>query len=200
MTDNYRMLFEQSRERFLTYDQRAMIDWFGLEHDEDALYFRVLGAPARLDRRTGLLVCGGREAGFNESCAAYDILSRAADRPVLAGRWVGIVDLGGNTAAHHVEHLTQDLSAVDGRLEEKKALCRSWGGAEQKQGDLSFIVPLFDFFPVWIQYWAGEEELDIPSKFKCLWDANTLDFMFYETTWYAHGYLQARLTGTESAR
>ena len=39
------------------------------------------------------------------------------------------------------------------------------------------------------------EELGIPSKFYCLWDANTLDFMYYETTWYAHGFLEGMLTG-----
>ncbi len=80
-------------------------------------------------------------------------------------------------------------------MDEARALCRSWGGIEQKQGDVSFIVPLFDFFPVWLQFWAGEEELGIGPKLNCLWDANTLDFMFYETTWYARGYLQSRLTG-----
>lgn len=195
MADNYRMLFDQSRERFLTYDQQAMIDHFKLAHDEENFYFHILGSPAVLERKTGVITYGGAEAGFNEACTAYDILSRAADRPVLSGRWVSIVDLGGNTASHHVEHLVQDLSSVEGHLEEKKALCRSWGGVEQRQGDLSFIVPLFDFFPVWIQFWEGEEELGIPAKFKCIWDAATLDFMFYETTWYAHGYLQGRLTG-----
>ena len=66
---------------------------------------------------------------------------------------------------------------------------------EQKQGDISFIVPLFDFFPVWMQFWLGEEELGSPSKFYCLWDANTLDFMYYETTWYAHGFLESMLRG-----
>ena len=195
MADNYKRLFDQSRERFLTFDQQAMIDHYGLAHDEENLYFRILGSPAALRRSTGVIVCDGAEAGFNVACTAYDILSRASSRPVLSGRWVSIVDLGGNTASYHAENLVHDLSGIEEHLEEKKALCRSWGGVEQKQGDLSFIVPLFDFFPVWIQFWEGEEELGIPSRFKCIWDANTLSFMFYETTWYAHGYLQGRLTG-----
>lgn len=198
MADNYARLYEQSRERFLTFDQQAMIDWFALAHDEKNLYFRILGREAALDRSTGVLTCGGRPSHFNEACTAYDILSRAGNRPKLAGRWVGIVDLGGNTAIHHSENLNDDLRAVEEHMDEARELCRSWGGAEQKQGDVSFIVPLFDFFPVWLQFWAGEEELGIGPRLHCLWDANTLDFMYYETTWYARGFLQAQLTGGES--
>ena len=80
-------------------------------------------------------------------------------------------------------------------MDEARERCRAWGGVEQRQGDVSYVVPLFDFFPVWLQFWAGEEELGIGPKLHCLWDANTLEFMYYETTWYARGYLQARLMG-----
>ena len=175
-----------------------MIDWYGLRSDEKTLYFHILGREAALDRTTGELYREGERAGFNEACAVYDLLSRAQNRPKLADRWVSITDLGGNTAAKHVDTLVTDLRALEGRLGEAKELCRSWGGIEQKQGDLSFIVPLTDFFPVWVQIWEGEEELNIPSRFNCLWDANTLDFMFYETTWYARGYLLDMLRGTKS--
>ena len=198
MGDNYGRLYAQSRERFLTYDQQPMLDWYGLAHDEKYIYFRLLGREAALSRSTGEIVCAGEQAGFNEACAVYDILSRAQNRPVLANRWVSITDLGGNTASYHAENLAPDLSALEGDLDRAKALCRSWGGREQKQGDLSFIVPFTEFFPVWIQVWEGEEELNIPSRFNCLWDANTLDFMFYETTWYARGYLLDMLRGTKS--
>ena len=198
MADNYEKLYRQSREHFLTFPQEPMIDWYGLTHDEKHLYFHILSREAVLDRVTGELICGGERAGFNEACAVYDILSRAERRPVLANRWVSIVDLGGNTAARHLDSLRAELGDMEGRLEEKKALCRSWGGVEQPQGDLSFILPFTEFFPVWVQVWEGEEELDIPARFNCIWDANTLDFMFYETTWYARGYLLDMLRGTKS--
>ena len=198
MADNYERLYQQSREHFLTFPQEPMIDWYGLARDEKYLYFHILGREAALDRVTGELICGGEPAGFNEACAVYDILSRAGRRPVLANRWVSIVDLGGNTAARHMDSLRAELRDMEGRLEEKKALCRSWGGVEQPQGDLSFILPFTEFFPVWVQVWEGEEELDIPARFNCIWDANTLDFMFYETTWYARGFLLDKLRGTKS--
>ena len=195
MADNYEMLYDQSRRLFLSFDQRPMIERFGLEHDEDNLYFHILGEKAALDRETGVITCGGRRVSFGAACSAYDILSRAEKNPVLAHRWVGVADLGGTTAIQHSDSLKSDLSAVEADMEAARERCRSWGGVEQKQGDVSFIVPLFDFFPVWLQFWAGEEELGIGAKLNCLWDANTLDFMFYETTWYARGFLQARLLG-----
>ena len=195
MANNYDKLYDQSREHFLTFDQPPMFDHFALRHDEENIYFHILRQEAVLDRKTGWITCRGERAGFNEACTAYDILSRALKKPRLAHRWVSIVDLGGNTASRHVEMLKNDYRAVEQHIDEVKERCRSWGGVEQKQGDVSFVVPLFDFFPVWIQFWLGEEELGIPSKFYCLWDANTLDFMYYETTWYAHGFLEGMLTG-----
>ena len=197
LAGNYDMLFQQSRDHFLSFDQEEMIDAFRLEHDSENLYFRILGEDAALDRETGIITCGAKQVGFGASCSAYDILSRAEKRPQLAGRWVGIAELGGITAISHSESLNDDLSALENDMERAKARCLSWGGIERKQGDVSFIVPMFDFFPVWLQFWAGEEELGIGARLNCLWDANTLDFMYYETTWYARGYLQARLMGKE---
>ena len=195
MAGNYDQLYDQSRKRFLTFDQEEMIAHFRLHSDSRNIWFHILGREACLDRESGHILCDGERVGFNAACTVYDILSRAGSKPVLSGRWVSIVDLGGVAATHHAERLMPELSDLDGQIPRLRELCRSWGGTEQKQGDVSFILPLFDFFPVWLQYWEGDDEF--PPKFTCLWDANTLNFMFYETTWYARGYLLNRFTGRE---
>lgn len=195
MAGNYDMLYDQSRKRFLAYDQEEMIRWFHLPHDGESIRFRILGREAMLDRGTGVITVDGVRAGFNEACTAYDILSRAEKKPVLSGKWVSIADLGGSVAARHAEKLSNEFLDMNGHTEEFRARCLRWGGAERKQGDVSFILPLFSFFPVWLQFWEGDDEF--PPRFRCLWDANTLDFMFYETTWYAHGFLLSRLRGRE---
>lgn len=198
MANNYEMLYDQSREHFLTFDQGEMVEYFHLPHDEKSIFFHILSREAVLDRKSGLITVDGKHAGYNEACAAYDILSRWEKKPVLSGRWVSIAELGGNIASKHAERLTHELDDMNGRCEEFRERCRSWGGVEQKQGDVSFIVPLFDFFPVWVQFWEGDEEF--PPQFRCLWDANTLDFLFYETACYVHGFLLTRLRGRESRR
>ena len=61
-------------------------------------------------------------------------------------------------------------------------------------GDVSYTIPLFDFFPVTLQFWDGDEEFD--PVLKLMWDRRTLDFMRYETTYYAADHLLQRLLET----
>ena len=39
-------------------------------------------------------------------------------------------------------------------------------------GDVSYTIPLFDFFPVMLQFWDGDEEFD--PVLKLMWDRRTL--------------------------
>ena len=191
MANNHDVFYAQNREHFLKFDQQEMIDYFRLRHDDGNIYFRILGKEAALDRKTAVVTVDGKMVGFGAAATAYDILSRAKNKPVLSGRWVSITELGGSIATGHVSKLSGEHSGLQGRCAEIREICRSWGGVEQKQGDVSFIVPLYDFFPVWVQFWDADDEF--PAQFRCLWDASTLDFMFYETTWYANGFLLGEL-------
>lgn len=191
MADNYNALYEKSREKFLTYDQKPMIRYFRLGHDEGFLYFKLLGRDAKIDRKTGVITVEGEKAAFDEACTVYDILSRAEKAPVLSGRWVTVTEFGGIIAIRHQESLHPELQAMAGKCAQLREICLSWGGKEMERGDVSFVVPLLDFFPVWLQFWDADEEF--PAKLTCLWDANTLDYMYYETTWYALNYLRREL-------
>ncbi len=193
MADNYEKFMEDSRKRFLAYDQEEMIRRFALRADASSIYFHILGREAALDRETGYLRRGGRRAGVNESVTVYDILSRAQNAPKLSGRWTSITDLGGHIAVSHTQNLRPDreIRPLVGRTAELDALCRRLGGVRRSQGDVSYELPLFDFFPIWMQFWDADEEF--PAQLKCMWDANTLDFMHYETTWYAQHFLREEL-------
>ena len=50
---------------------------------------------------------------------------------------------------------------------------------------------MFDFLPVTLQFWDADDEFD--AVLKIMWDRRTLDFMRYETTYYAAGRLLERL-------
>ena len=193
MADNYQKLYDDSRKLFLTFDQEEMIRHFGLRHDEERFYFHILNRPAELDRATGVITRGGAPIGGSPAMTIYDILSRAKDGPRLSGEWVSITALGGNVAMSHSDKLREDreLKPLAGRSRELARVCRSLGGRPMPQGDVSFVLPFTDFFPVWIQFWDEDEEF--PLQLKCMWDANTLRFMFYETTWYLLGYLRQEL-------
>ena len=45
--------------------------------------------------------------------------------------------------------------------------------------------------PVILQFWDADEEFD--AALKIMWDTNTLDFMRFETTFYASNHLLERL-------
>ena len=50
---------------------------------------------------------------------------------------------------------------------------------------------MFDFLPMRFAFWRSDE--DFPAEIKMLWDSNIMQFMHYETIWFAAGHLLARL-------
>ncbi|MDD6189473.1 MAG: DUF3786 domain-containing protein, partial [Clostridiales bacterium] len=68
---------------------------------------------------------------------------------------------------------------------------RALGGRPYANGDIAYVLPLFDFLPVVFQFWLADDEFDASLNF--LWDENTLDFMHFETTFFAAGHVLERL-------
>ena len=46
--------------------------------------------------------------------------------------------------------------------------CERLGGSPGKVGDVSYTIPLFDFFPVMLQFWDGDDEFG--PVLKIMWD------------------------------
>lgn len=59
------------------------------------------------------------------------------------------------------------------------------------KGDVGYQLQLFDFLPVVIQYWEADDEF--PTILNLFADKNMLQYMHYETVWFAVGHLMARL-------
>ena len=188
MSDNYKTLYEKSRQKFLAFPQEPMIAHFGLESDGERIFVPSLDRVLTLSRADGSVSVDGTPVGSTTAMALYDALSRASDAPVLAGRWASFVDFGGNTAISHLETLRPEPDALRGKCGELEALFRRWGGEKERQGDVSYVLRFFSFFPVWLRFWDGDEEF--PPQLNVLWDANSLRFMHYETLWYVFGALR----------
>ena len=76
-----------------------------------------------------------------------------------------------------------------------KAACEKLGGILQKPmagADLTCRFDVTPFFPVMLQFWAGDE--DFPPKLMLLWDRNTDRLMHFETTFYLQGDLLQRIS------
>ena len=71
-------------------------------------------------------------------------------------------------------------------------ICEKLGGKKAGKGDVAYEIPLFDFLKCRIQFWNSDEDFD--AQLQILMDKNILDFIRYETVWYAVGHLMRRLT------
>ena len=67
------------------------------------------------------------------------------------------------------------------------------GGEKAGAGDVSYNLPVFQALKLRLSFWDADDEF--PASLSLLWDENVLDFMRYETTFYAAGYLLDRLSG-----
>lgn len=196
---NYDQMRDQMAREILRRDLRPAIRRFALRTDAGFLYLRFIGQDYRVSLKTGLPESSRdgfqtvRLAGYNEAMTIYDILGDSKPDCRLSGRFVAVNALPGVVQS---ASLGGDLFAgaakfFDGRMEALRSDCEALGGIPFGVGDVAYRLPLFDFLPVVLQFWASDDEF--PPVVKFLWDENTLDFLHYETTWFAAGALLARL-------
>ena len=193
---NYEITQKRAESAFLAYDQETMIQKFHLPHDQDFIYIRFLSCDYRINRKTGSVerLPEAVRAGFNEAMTIFDVLCESKPDCRLSGEFVRVNDLDGVPKTAHLGSNLFDGSAkvFTHRTVALKAACEKLGGTPGTVGDVSYQIPMFDFLPVTVQFWDADDEFD--AVLKIMWDRRTLDFMRYETTWYAAGHLIQRLT------
>lgn len=196
---NYEITKEAMEKKFLEYDQEAMICKFHLKQDERFLYIPFVGEEYRVDRRTGKTEYASEKEGcyvpgdFNASMTIFDVLCCSQKNCRLSGNFVSIGAVKGFSAASAPgeELFVREALAFAGKASRLKAACERLGGVPWKPGDVAFRLPLFEFMDVILQFWDADEEFD--PVIRVLWDENILDFMHYETTFYATSHLLGRL-------
>lgn len=192
---NYDVTRDRVEGEFPRCDQEAVIEKFHLVHDKDYIHLRFVAREYRISRKTGRVerLPEATHAGFNEVMTIYDVLCGSKPGARLSGEFVRVNDLDGVTKTAYLGGNLFDGSAraFTHRAEALRAACEKLGGMPGTVGDVSYTIPLFDFFPVTLQFWDGDEEFD--PVLKLMWDRRTLDFMRYETTYYAAGHLLERL-------
>lgn len=198
MCGNHVQMMEDARRIFLKYDQSAMIRKYHLENDEKYLFIRFMNREYEIARKSGVITRKGstERAGHPETMSIYDMLcysEKLPELPPLTGQWESLSVLGGIIGAGHTQRLMTGrvLEPFAGKTEEMCRACEEMGGKKQKGADVSYILPVFDFFPFWFEFWDGDEEF--PPNIQFLWDKNSLQFMHYETLWYIVGFVEEEL-------
>lgn len=187
MESNYDKMKNQARQLFLNYDQNEMIEKFHLEHTDQAIWIRFLGEQYEIDRKSGVITRSEMPqtgASFEVSMSIYDMLCHSKGRPELSGEWVTIHSLYGVKGSKgHVGLLEKYAKLIDGKMDRMLEICASMGGKRSSgKEDAGSILPVFDFFPIYLQFWESDE--DFPAQLQALLDKNAAGFVYYETMWY----------------
>lgn len=195
--DNYAIQAEHARKLFLTYSQEAIISNAPIEYDEDWLYLKLLNQPLRIDRLTGRMF--RRKDGVwisagshGEVLTVFDYLCDARPERTLTGQWMTTAALGKHV---HTNLFDSGPSALETAIERDpdrfRRACEALGGVSAEGGDICFTMPLFPDLPILVRFWHADEEF--PPVLDVLWDGGTLQYLRYETLYYALGILRGRL-------
>lgn len=201
MKNNYETMRDQMRPYFLTYDQEEMIRKLDLKHDQDYLYIRFCGRPYRVSRTSGIVkwsedgfaTC--TEGGYNESMTIYDVLCYSKPDRCLSGEFApssslpGLAYTGMNAGSSMGVPKTE--AYFNAHVELLDRACAALGGIREGKGDVAYRIPMFDFLPVRFAFWQADE--DFPAEIRVLWDTNVLQFMHFETLFFAAGHLLKRM-------
>ena len=176
--DNYARAAEQARGLFLRYDQEKIIEKWGLQADADYLYIRFLDLDYRICRRTAAVE--KREgtgpytdgSSFNEVMTLFDVLCYAKEGASLSGHWVSLAALGNNIHGGQTTSgmFSQALERIARREEGLATVLEHMGGVRMPKGEPGYVIPVFPFLPVYVQYWRGDEEF--PPSAQLLYTGN----------------------------
>jgi len=198
-TSNYELARQQAMALYLSFDEGEIAERLGLQRDAGGLLVRFLGRPYRAERRGGVLrrLWDGQEGGFSETLTVYDYLceSKRGCRP--AGEYVTVGNLqavvtstiGGGVHAPAVRWFAENRNRAE-------SVCAAFGGRRIPQGDFGWQFPVFEGgLDLRFCFWAADE--DFPASLQLFWDRNVLDYIRFETTYYASGFLLEELMGTK---
>lgn len=191
--DNYAVMQEVARKRFLTYESAIFCNKNGVSPFKNRIAVKFLGENAEISLETGMITFSGRTANFGESLCLYDWLcdGKATARP--SGEFAPVSSLPGVMVRGN--GLTIDTCALAQQATENPAAfedaCTSMGGKRLPMGDISYEIPLFADLTAVVKFYFPDEEF--PANLTLLWDKNILQYIRYETVYYLAGCLLRRL-------
>lgn len=195
--NNYLIQAAQAKKHFLTYDQKKLIAKFSLDHNDQYFYVNLLCKRYRLERATGDLerLEGGvwQDANTHEEVMTLlDLLCDSREDRCLSGRWKNMQSFGLQFHQNLLEDQKDPVAEYfDADPERLRAACARLGGARIPGGDFGFAVELFDGLKIGILFWHGDDEFT--PRLRYLWDENALQYIRYETMYFAVKLLNRRL-------
>ena len=138
------------------------------------------------------------EAGFNEAMTIYDLLGYAQPACHASGTMINMKSLHTKIAAT-APRPSSIYAAQEARLAALEAqksgiltqAAQAIGGAPLDKADASAQFTVMDDLAMQVHLWLPDE--DFPASLQFFWDENVLQYMHYETVWYANGFILEEL-------
>lgn len=196
--DNYEIAKQRAREYFLTMTQQDIHRRPFLSAAGDYFFTVILNQPCRTDRATGVVELqekdgAWKEADFNVALTVYDLLCYSKTDATPSAEYVSISQINPVfTASDNSGFYRLLAEEINTNPKAFADSCIALGGIPAKApGDFAFLLPLTDFMSVVLQFWEADEEF--PATLSVLVDSSILDFMHFETVWYALGHLTGKI-------
>ena len=205
---NYEKMKRACAQAFCETDHKALIERFGLKHDGSYLYLQFFNQPFRLSKKTGAIDQlresassendTWREAQFDESMTIYDLLSYAQPTCHASGQIVNMKSLHMSMAATAPQpdgfYAPQEARFASFEACQRGILAhaaKNLGGTPLDKADASAQFTVIDDLAMQIHLWLPDE--DFPASIQFYWDENALQYMHYETVWYANEFILGEL-------
>lgn len=195
--DNYLIQAQQAKQRFLTYDQEALIRKFQLSADDAYLYVTLLRQAYRLCRRTGDLQKLDSDNWldgntYEEVMTLLDLLCDSRNDRSLSGIWKNMQSFG---LQFHQNLLEEERDPFAEQIDTDPDLLHraadALGADPLRGGDVGYAFELFDGLKIGLLFWHGDEEF--APRIRYLWDRNAKQYIRYETMYFAVSLLRRRI-------
>lgn len=194
---NYLIQARQAKQRFLSYDQQKIARKLRLKTDSDYLYVNLLCQPYRVDRHTGDMerFCQDKWVdgnSYEEVMTLLDLLCDSREDRSLSGNWKNMQTFG---LMFHQNLLEDQRDPWAERFQKDpealRRACLALGGQVILGGDVAYSMELFDGLRIGLQFWEGDDEF--APRLRYLWDENALQYIRYETMYFAKALLLRRI-------
>ena len=197
---NYEIQTQKALILFPKWNHEKIAKKFNLDLDEHYLYINFIGQKYRLNRQNGSIQYLSKNntyinATYNEVMSILDLFDYSKEHLHLSGNWCtpnslkGVVNVGNVGGKNTMFKKYETLFSNNINLLSKA--CEKLGGQKINEADVGYIINIFDFLPV--KFLFFEEDCDFPPEIKFLWDENVLDYIRFETTFFAFSHLLHRI-------
>ena len=186
--DNYAITAARVRQLFAEYDQQALARKVGAKLDGEYFYVDFLSERYRIHRLTGDISRFHGDAwveanSFGEVLTLMDLICDSREDRHPTGNWRNMRDFGHGFHQNFLEQRDPWAERFQEQPEMFAKACEALGGEKYPLGDVAYALPVFGDLRVLIQLWFGDEEF--PAQLRYLWDENALQYLKYETMFYA---------------